>query len=182
MRFFLDTALNVNGLTLDYEQPGLGSKTNTWLRSVGAQAEGGMRYRLGERMYVEPLAAAAFVYTTFEQISLRGGKVQPDDAQSRRAALGLRFGGDVPGQSVNWSYFLAGRAWNEFDGESRIAVRNPGADLVYADDFSGTFSEFEAGLSLANDAGTLSGFVTSGVKAQDGYSAVDLSTGVRLRW
>lgn len=181
-RFFLDTTFNTNFLTLDYDAPAFGSKTNTWLRSVGAQAEAGMRYMLGERMYVEPLAAAAFVYTTFEEVSLFGGEIRPDDAQSRRAALGLRVGADYPGQSVNWSYFLTGRAWNEFDGESVVVVNNPGDDLVYGDDFSGTFSEFEAGLSLANDAGTLSGFVTTGVKAQDGYSAVDLSTGLRLRW
>lgn len=181
-RFFIDTAFNANGLALDYDSPGLGAKTNTWLRSVGAKAETGMRYGLGERMYLEPLAAAAFVYTTFEEISLTGGEVQPDDAQSRRAALGLRFGGDVSGPTASWSYFVAGRAWNEFDGDSEGVVHNPGADLPFADDFSGTFSEFEAGLSIANDVGTLSGFVTSGVKAQDGYSAVDLSLGIRMRW
>ena len=181
-RFFLDATFNTNFLTLDYDAVVLGAKTNTWLRSVGAQADGGMRYLLSERTYLEPLAAAAFVHTTFEEISLFGGEVQPDDAQSRRAALGLRLGADLPGQSVNWSYFLTGRAWNEFEGEGTATVHNPGVDLVFGDEMSGTFSEFEAGLSLANDAGTLSGFVTSGVKAQDGYSAIDLATGVRLRW
>jgi hypothetical protein len=181
-RFFFDGTFNTNFLTLDYDQPSLGSKTNTWLRSVGAQGEAGMRLMLGERFYAEPLADAAFSYTTFEELSLAGGEIRPDDAQSRRAALGLRLGADYPGQSVNWSYFLTGRAWHEFDGDSRVVVKNPGADLVYADDFSGTFSEFEAGLNLSNDSGTVSGFVTSGVKAQGGYSAVDLSAGVRLRW
>jgi hypothetical protein len=181
-RFFFDGTFNTNFLTLDYDQPSFGSKTNTWLRSVGAQGEAGMRLALGERFYAEPLADAAFSYTTFEELSLAGGEIRPDDAQSRRAALGLRVGADYPGQSVHWSYFVTGRAWHEFDGESRVVVKNPGADLVYADDFSGTFSEFEAGLNLSNDAGTVSGFVTSGVKAKSGFSAVDLSTGLRLRW
>lgn len=181
-RAFLDATFNMNGLTLDHESPALGAKTNTYTTGFGARLEGGMRWSLGSSMFAEPLVSLAFARTSFEEISLAGGEVQPDDAQSRRAALGLRVGADYPGQSVNWSYFVTGRAWHEFDGDSRVVVKNPGADLVYADDFSGTFSEFEAGLNLSNDSGTLSGFVTSGVKAKGGYSAVDLSAGVSLRW
>lgn len=182
-RYFFDSTFNVNALTLDYDAPALSSQTNTWLNSIGAAAEAGARYMLSERFYAEPLVAGSFTQTTFEEISLTSGEVQPEDASSRRAALGLRVGADYAGQSVNWSYFLTGRAWHEFEGESEGVFTNPGDNLpLSADDFSGTFSEFEAGLTMSNDAGTVSGFVTSGVKAQDGYSAVNLSTGIRLRW
>ena len=80
------------------------------------------------------------------------------------------------------SYFVTGRAWNEFDGETDGVVHNPGVDLPFADELTGSFGEAEAGLSLHNDANTLSGFLTSGVKFKDGYNAVNLSLGVRLAW
>jgi hypothetical protein len=181
-RFFFDGTFNANVLTLDYDSPGLGSKTNTYLNSVGAQLEGGMRQMLTARSYVEPLVTAAFVNTTFEEISLTGGEVRPDKASSRRAALGLRAGSDLTGGAINVSYFVTGRAWNEFGGESGVVINNPGADLVLVDDFSGSFGEAEAGVNLFNDAGTLSGFLTSGVKFKDGYDAVNLSLGLNMRW
>ena len=181
-RAFLDAAFNLNGLTLDHESPALGAKTNTYPTGFGARMEGGMRWRLGSTMFAEPLVSLAFVRTSFEEISLFGGEVQPDDAQSRRAALGLRVGGDVDGQIANLSYFVTGRAWNEFDGETDGVIHNPGADLPFADEFTGGFGEAEAGLSLYNDANTLSGFLTSGVKWKDGYNAVNLSLGVRMAW
>ena len=181
-RFFLDTTLNGNFLTLDFVSPGLGSRTNTYLYSFGVQAEGGMRAMFGDSLFAEPLATLGFVRTTFEEISLTGGEVQPDDSESLRAALGLRLGAQVQGQSVNVNWFVTGRAWNEFAGESSGVVRNPGLDLPFADELSGGFGEAEAGVNLFNDAGTLSGFLTSGVKFKEGYSAVNLSLGARMAW
>ena len=93
-----------------------------------------------------------------------------------------RVGGDVDGQIANLSYFVTGRAWNEFDGETEGVIHNPGADLPFDDELTGAFGEAEAGLSLSNDANTLSGFLTSGVKWKDGYNAVNLSLGLRMAW
>ena len=179
---FLDGTFNTNFLTLDYDAPGIGSKTTTWVRSVGAQLEGGSRFMLGEKLFAEPLATLAFVNTAFEEISLDGGEVTPDDASSQRAALGLRLGADLFGGPLKVRYFVAGRAWNEFSGENEGVVFNPGADLPFAEDTSGAFGEAQAGLSLFNDDQTIAGFLTSGVKFKDGYNAVDLDLGLRLRW
>src|SRR5690606_32225653 len=181
-RAFLDAALNINGLTLDYDTPGLGSKTNTFLNSVGLRLDAGTRMPLTEVIYVEPLASFAFARTGFEEISLFGGEVKPEDSKTARGALGVRVGGDYSGSAVNASYYVTGRAWDEIEGKSAGSVVNPGAPLAFMDDASGAFGEAEAGLSLFNDANTLSGFASTGVKWKDGYSAIDLSLGLRMAW
>jgi len=181
-KLFLDGTLNTNFLTLDYDAPGLGSKTTTWLRSVGAQLEGGRRFMLTPKIFAEPLATVAFVNTAFEEISLDGGEVTPDEASSQRAALGLRLGADMFGGPLKVRYFVTGRAWQEFGAENEGVVFNPGQDLVVSDDAAGSFGEAQAGLSLFNADQTIAGFLTSGVKFKDGYNAVDLDLGLRLRW
>jgi hypothetical protein len=181
-RFFLDGTFNANGLTLDHESPVLGARTNTYLNSIGARLDGGMRWMLGGRSFVEPLASVAFARTSFEEISLSGGEVQPANANSRRGALGLRLGADLTEGAINVGYFVVGRAWNEFAGDSSGVVHNPGTDLPFAEEFSGGFGEAEAGVNLFNDAGTLSGFLTSGVKFKDGYNATNLSLGLKMAW
>jgi len=181
-RFFLDGTFNMNGLTLDYEAPGLGSKTNTFVNSIGARLDGGMRWMLGARTFVEPLATLAFASTSFEEISLSGGEVQPENANSRRGALGVRLGADLTEGPINVGYFVAGRAWNEFAGQADGVVSNPGEDLLFTDEFTGGFGEAEAGLNLFNESGSLSGFLSSGVKFKNGYDAVNLSLGLNMRW
>ena len=181
-RLFLDGTFNLNGLTLDYDTPGLASKTNTYTNAVGARLDGGMRFMMTERTFIEPLATLAFVQTSFEEISLDGGEVQPADASSRRGALGARIGAELTEGPINVGYFVAGRAWREFDGSSEGVVHNPGADMAFADEFSGGFGEAEAGVSLYNEAGTLTGYLSSGVRFTDGYSATNLSLGLSMRW
>lgn len=180
--FFVDGTLNLNMLTLDHSSPELGAQTNTFLNSVGLSAEGGLRAGLTERVFVEPLATLAYVRTQFEEISLQGGEIKPSDARSLRGALGLRLGADMSSENLGVSYFLTGRAWNEFEGESGGVIRNEGPDAPYLDDFSGGFGEAEAGVNLYNEANTLSGYLTTGVKFKDGYDAINLSAGVRMRW
>jgi putative surface-exposed virulence protein len=181
--FFLDGALNLNGLTLDYESLALnGVKTTTFLNSIGASAQAGARTMLTENTFAEPLAAVSWVRTSFEEISLNGGEVEPGDAESLRGGLGMRLGATLPGESVSASYFVKGMAWNEFEGESSGVVHNPGVDLPFADEFTGAFGEAELGINVYSADNTLSGFLTSGVKWKDGYSAVNLSLGVRMAW
>ena len=180
---FLDGTVNFNGLTLDYESLALGGiKTTTFLNSIGAAAEGGWRATLTENTFAEPLAAVSWVRTTFEEVSLSGGEIAPSAAESLRAGLGMRLGATLAGETVSASYFVTGRSWYEFEGESRGFVHNSGADLPFADEFTGAFGEAELGVNVSNASNTLSGFLTSGVKWKDGYSAVNLSLGVRMAW
>src|SRR5690606_4620019 len=60
-RYFIDTTFNANMLTLDYDSPGLGKQTNTYLNSLGARIEAGRRFALSEHLFVDPLATFAFV-------------------------------------------------------------------------------------------------------------------------
>ncbi len=180
--FFADGAVSLNGLTLNHEQPGLRAKTNTFVNSIGAAAEAGIRTRLTERTFAEPLFAASWARTSFEEISLNGGEVQPADAESLRAALGLRLGATLAGDDISATWFVTGRAWHEFEGETRGVVHNLGTDLPLSDELTGAFGEAELGLNIYNAANTLSGFLTSGVKWKDGYSAVNLSLGARMAW
>jgi hypothetical protein len=181
-RLFVDGTVNSNFLTLDYDAPGLGSKTNTWVRSVGAQLDSGMRFMVTDTVFAEPLATFAFAHTTFEELSLAGGEVKPADADSRRAALGLRVGADLLGGPLNVRYYASGRAWHEFAGKYRGIVANPGLDVPLTDDASGSFGEANAGISVFNDDHTATGFLDAGAKFGDGYSAVDLNLGMRMRW
>ncbi|HYG27435.1 MAG TPA: autotransporter domain-containing protein, partial [Caulobacteraceae bacterium] len=182
-RMFLDGTFNLNGLTLDYDSPSLDSKTNTYTTALGARLDGGLRWPLMENLVAEPLASLAFARTGFEEISLSGGEIRPSDATSRRGALGLRLAGTLGGgESLGATYFVTGRAWHELDGEAAGVINNPGQDLVFYDELSGGFGEAEAGINLFNPSRTLSGFLASGVKFKDGYSAVDLSLGLRMAW
>ena len=67
-------------------------------------------------------------------------------------------------------------------GASGGVVGNPGVGLPFADEFSGAFGEAEAGVNVHSASGALTGFLTSGVKFKDGYSAVNLALGVRMAW
>lgn len=180
--FFLDSTVNLNGLALDFKHPVLGSKTTTYVNSVGVSAEAGTRTGLTENTFAEPLMAASWVRTSFEEISLAPGEVELADAESLRAGLGLRLGATLPGETVSASYFVTGRGWYEFEGESEGLVHNPGADLPFADELTGAFGEAELGVNIYNASNTFSGFGAAGVKWKDGYNAVNLSLGLRLAW
>ncbi len=181
-RWYLDGALNLNLLAVDHNSFGLGSKTNTRTESLGAKAEGGYRLRFGEAYFAEPMATVAWVTSRFEEMSLAGGEIKPDDASSLRGALGVRVGADIKGDTLQGRYFVTGRIWNETDGQSDVTVSNPGEPFTLSDELSGTFRELEIGLSLGNKSDTVSGFISAGLKDKRDYDATNLSAGFRLNW
>ncbi len=181
-RWYLDGALNLNLLAVNHNSFGLGSKTNTRTESLGAKAEGGYRLRFGEGWFAEPMATVAWVTSRFEELSLAGGEIKPDDATSLRGALGVRLGADITGEILQGRYFVTGRLWSETDGQSDVTVSNPGEPFSLEDEFSGTFRELEIGLALGNKSDTLSGFISAGLKDKRDYDAVNISAGFRLNW
>lgn len=181
-RFFVDAAVHTNFLALEYQASGLALKTTTRLESVGAHAEAGLRFTFGQRYFAEPLITVAWVTTTFEEMSLFGGEIQPADADSLRGGLGLRVGAEWTGEGLSGRYFITGRVWDETDGQSGFGISNPGETMVLTDEFSGQITELNVGINLHNKADTVSGYLSAGIKEKDDYDAMNVSAGVRWRW
>lgn len=193
--FFLDTAFNASGMVLTSEIPALGFGSgkvlDTNVVSLGVQAEAGWRAGLWTGAFVEPLASFSYVSTAFDDLlvppsvdptAVPGNTVEWDDTASLRGAVGARIGLDYAYGPVDVRYSLIGRVWNEFAAESELVVRNNGPDAVVTDDFSGTLGELGGSVSLANGAGTVTGFLSAGGTFREDYRSAHLSAGFRYRW
>lgn len=167
---------------MDYRSPALDARSNTSLISIGARADGGLHWTLGDVVFAEPLATLAYVNTRFDDLPIDGGTIRPGSSDSLRGALGVRLGAARKAETFNYRYAVTARAWDEFQGKGGGTVGNAGVDLPLRDDFSGGFGEVEIGVDLSNDADTLSGFVSAGVKFKNDYETTNLSAGLRLRW
>lgn len=177
------------GLNAEVANMGVGEGVNITgdAKSLGLQVEAGWRADLGEGLYVEPLVAAAYVKTQFDDLDVPGGSGTigfEDSSTSSRLGAGLRGGMDTQLMGMAASMSLTGRYWNESGGEgaAAILIANGATTTTVTDDFSGAFSEIAASLQLFSGGGGVSGFASAGGKFADGYQAAEISAGVRMAW
>ncbi len=188
---FDDVDLRAYGQVIAGSDTGSPELTNN-VQSVGARVEAGWRWALSDSLFVEPLAGLDYVRTRFEDIIVRApldpAAVMPpvlitfDDVTSLRGAVGARLALQSAFGPVNVRYSLIGRIGNEFDGDVRYFVDNPGVDLWLGDDTSGRFGEIGGAVNIFNEAGTVSAFLTVGGEFADDFRSTSASLGGRFRW
>jgi hypothetical protein len=187
----IDGMLNLNYLRQNVDGTHLGqgeyNQLRTQVKSTGLRFEAGWRLPLSQLVWLQPLLGASYVTTDEGDLTLEadaGGMHFGQDARSLRLGAGLRAGIDSQLAGVRTQYRLTGRYWNERDADNVVAVDVPGesAPIRLTDDFSGNFSELDGSLSLSNDAGSLSGYVSLKGKFGDDYRSVGGSAGVRYQW
>lgn len=187
----VDGMFNLNFLRQSVDGAHLGQGEHNQLRSqvksTGLRFEAGWMLPLNKSVWLQPLLGGSYVSASEGDLMLAdgaGGMRFGQDATSLRVGAGLRAGIDSQLAGVRTQYRLTGRYWNERDAENVVAVDVPGesAPIRLADDFGGNFSELDGSLSLSNDAGSLSGYVSLKGKFGDDYRSVGGSAGVRYVW
>ncbi len=163
------------------------NRLRTQVKSNGGRIEAAWKLPLNSSFWLQPLLGASLVNTSEGDITLpdgAGGVRFGDDDRSLRIGAGLRMGVDSRIAGLRAEYRLTGRYWDEQEAENTIAVdvANETAPVQVVDAFNGNFSELDGGLSLSNDAGSLSGYVGIKSKFGDDYSSVGGSAGLRYQW
>jgi hypothetical protein len=187
----IDGMLNLNYLRQIVDGTHLGqgehNQLRTQVKSNGVRFEAGWKLPLSQWVWLQPLLGASYVTTDEGDLILEadaGGMRFDSDARSLRLGAGLRAGIDSQLVGLRTQYRLTGRYWNERDAENEVVVDVPGqsAPIRLVDGFSGNFSELDGSLSLSNDAGSLSGYVSLKGKFGDDYRSVGGSAGLRYQW
>lgn len=187
----VDGMVNTNYLRQDIDGShfGLGedNRLRTEVRSLGARVEAGWRLAVAESVWLQPLLGMSLVSVSEGDIELpaeAGGVRFDGKATSLRLGAGLRAGIDSRLGGWRAQYRLTGRYWSEQDAENGVFVDVGGEPLPVAltDDFSGNFSELDGSLSISNEAGLLSAYLSVKGRFGDDYSGFGGSLGLRYAW
>jgi hypothetical protein len=183
--FYLNGKIKADLLTLDYSTvfaPSTFVAARLTARTTGAEANVGKRFDIGDNAFLEPLGSLAYTWTSIGGFTYADTDFRFTNAPSFRGSLGLR-GSLVTrvGSGYGLSLSLTGRAWDEWDGNNKVAVYGAGPDLGFADNFSGAFGEVNGEVKLFDLNGDLSGFVSGDYKFKSGYKSSDAMVGLRYR-
>jgi hypothetical protein len=187
----IDGMFNLNYLRQSVDGANLGqgehNQLRTQVKSTGLRFEAAWRLPVSETVWLQPLLGASYVTASEGDLVLAddaGGMRFGSDATSLRVGAGLRAGIDSQLAGLRAQYRLTGRYWNERDAENEVNVHvpNESAPIRLVDDYSGNFSDLDGSLSLSNDAGSLSGYVSLKGKFGDDYRSVGGSAGLRYQW
>ena len=156
-------------------------RPNARLTSSGATVSAGYAWRLAPGLRIEPIASAAFQWTTMGDLLIDGSRVRFDPSLRGWANTGVALTGGVKHGGYRVSASLTGLLWDEFgsDNTAYLTALGPGAPMV--DRLTGASGEIRGELNVAAGSWGL-GFVQASARAgahQDDFSAL---TGVRLRW
>lgn len=192
---FLDAALSYGKLVLDDDIPSLnlfpeGTILSTDVYTLGAYAEGGMRFRIGELLQVEPLASLSFASADLDGMNVPsadpirpGNEVFGDGAHdSLRGGLGARLRADSSVGDLLLRYVLTARVWEEFEDETDVRIASEGPDATVTDEFGGSFVDVRAGVSLSDLTGAVSGYLNLDAVSGDDYDSLGVSAGFRYQW
>ena len=194
--FFVDAAVNGTRLSLHDDVPALvliptGTLLDTTVQSLGARVEAGWRWNLGA-MWAEPIVGLSTVETEFDDFRLPnddpdlgrpGVEIGLDNADSRRASVGLRVGADdLMSATAPTSLSLTARRVEEFEGASDITIANTGPDALMNDTFDGGFTQLTGGVGVSNARRTVSGYLNVDAVTGDDYDSLGISAGLRLQW
>ncbi|MDB5431849.1 MAG: autotransporter outer rane beta-barrel protein [Caulobacter sp.] len=187
--WYLDATVSGNFLNMEDSIPSLGATAavpvpvtpSGNVRSIGGQVETGWRFGLGESAWWEPTASLAYVSTKFDNLAVPGGTVTFDDVKSFRGSLGLRVASKMTYTDFSLQPSLYARVWDEWKGDNRTTLTNPGLPIVGQDSFQGAFADVGGQLNLYS-AGGLSAFIDASYKWNDDYKDTTLTAGFHYRF
>jgi hypothetical protein len=151
------------------------------VRSIGGQIEIGWRMPMSENSWWEPTASLAYVTTRFDNLTVPGGSVAFDDVKSLRGSLGLRASTLMTYATFSVQPTVYVKVWDEWKGDSRSTLNNPGAAVVGQDSFQGTFADVGGQVNVFSSGG-LTAFVQGGYKWNSDYKDTTISAGFHYRF
>ena len=182
---FVDAIVNAAKFDLAHEASRLGASIDDGqATSVGFQAEGG--YRLNVRdmpAFIEPLVAVSYVRTEMDALELPGVTAAFDSVGNFRGGLGLRIAGDKVLHDWTTRFSFTARGWEEFDGQSQVALTNAALDLplVY-DDASDRLGDVDFAVNSRGMGGRLSLQLGLRMQFKRDYENRQVSLGARYVW
>ena len=148
--------------------------------SFGLMANTGYRMQMSD-FFVEPVASAAFVTTSIQNLALGGATVSFSSGQSFRLGAGAKLGTYLRlKDDMSVELMVQGKVWNEFGPANKITIADGfGNSNSFTDGISGLFAEVSGTATIFNDDKTLSGFLTVGDKFNATFNSVSVKAGVR---
>ena len=184
--FFIDAVLKADFLGLTYSAPALASVGNSLstsgVQNYGGILDGGYRFTIFGKSFVEPLASLGYMSTHVGGLSLGGTQVAFGNNDNLRGRLGLR-GGTMLFETED--YRVEGSAtasyWQRLTGGA-AATLNSGVGaplLTIADTQVTSYGEIGLGLNLFSNKTGWSGFVKTDFQLSSDYNAGSVKGGVR---
>lgn len=168
-RAFFGAIAAVQSLTVDATLSG--ADTSFGGLTYGGRVDAG--YRFGEELIIEPAVALAASRTQFDTFEMNAMDVGFVDTDSLATEARVRIARDFAFNGVTLMPFAVATLGYDFLGGDGVDA--PPTEVVLGSN-GGTYGDLSAGLTIANDDATLSGFA----KGNIGYAAGELSGGVRL--
>lgn len=139
--------------------------------TYGGRVDAG--YRFGDELIVEPAVALAASHTEFDTFEMNAMDVGFVDTDSFAAEARLRIAREFAFEGVSVTPFAVATLGNDFLGGDGVDA--PPSEVMMGNN-GGLYGDLSAGVTVANEDETLSGFAKGNV----GYAAGELSGGVRL--
>jgi hypothetical protein len=176
--FYVDAEAKVDVLNMTYTGGGL--TANALSTSAGILANAGYRMQMGDA-FIEPVASAAYVNTTIQNLALGGATVSFSNGQSFRLGAGAKVGTTVQVRDdLSAELALQGKIWDELGPANKITISDGfGNSSTFSDNISGLFGEISASATLYNDDKTMSGFVMVGDKFNGSFNNASIKGGIR---
>lgn len=168
-RAFLGVIAAAHSLTVDATLSGANASFGGL--TYGGRVDAG--YRFGDELIVEPAIALAASHTEFDTFEMNAMDVGFVETDSFAAEARLRVAREFAFEGVSVTPFAVATIGNDFLGGDGVDV--PPSEIVMGNN-GGLYGDLSAGVTVANEDGTLSGFARGNV----GYAAGELSGGLRL--
>jgi outer membrane autotransporter protein len=150
---------------------------------LGASLEAGYPIHLGAGWMIEPQAQAVYQLVGLGNANDTAATVKFQNVESLAGRLGVRFANTWMGNGAVVTAWLRPNLWREFEGDPRTAFSSAIGFIPFRSDISGSWAEFNTGVSLQLNR-TTSLFTNASYQVGlDGRSeAWDAKIGGRVNW
>jgi outer membrane autotransporter protein len=175
---YVDAMVKADFLTVDFNVAG--EEATTKGHSLGARLEAGHRSQMGH-VFVEPVAAIAYVRTQLDPVTIGMTDVIFEDGQSLRGKIGGRVGFTSMSNGMQIDPYVHAYVGSEFLGENTVFF-DSGPGLTVIDDVSGIFGEVGGGFNVTTEDKHPSFYGQANYIFADGYHAGNATVGARVNW
>jgi hypothetical protein len=187
--FFVDAVVKSDIMTLAYSVPLLAtygaSAASAAVQNYGAIIEGGYRFEISGKSFVEPLLSLGYVNTHVGGLSLAGSQIGFGDSDNLRGRVGVR-GGVTLAQTDDYRIegAITASYWNRIAGSAAATIDSgAGAPLLNVVDTQVTsYGEVGLGLNLFSLRTGWSGFVKTDFQLSSNFIDGSVTGGVRYEF
>ncbi|HTJ02588.1 MAG TPA: hypothetical protein VL492_07330, partial [Methylovirgula sp.] len=185
--FFVDAVMKADFLGLTYSAPILASfgtsVSTSSVQNYGGFVDGGYRFAISDKSFVEPLLGLGYVMTRIGSLSIGGSQVSFGNNDNLRGRFGVRGGTAlVQTQDYRIDGTVTASYWNRLSGGAAATINSGvGAPLLnIADTQVTSYGEIGLGLNVFSLKTGWSGFVKTDFQASSNFTDGSVKGGVRL--